>query len=101
MNTKNHSKRQDLANETAALQTFCRMKRGTDSVLKSWKKVLGLLLLLAAVLGVWTGRYQIFDYTAADLFSKLADFVVGANLVVLLIFSIGILCWLWGGPWQA
>lgn len=101
MNIKDHSKRQDLANETAVLQTFCRMKRGTDSVLKSWKKVLGLLLLLAAVLGVWTGRYQIFGYTAADLFSKLADFAVGTNLVVLLIFSIGILCWLWGGTWQA
>ena len=99
MYKKDYFKRHDLAHQTAIEQTFRRMKRGLT--VPSWKKALALLLLLAALLAVWMGRHLILNYAADGPLSNLADFAVGVTVVLLAILGVCVLCWLWGGPWQA
>lgn len=98
---KNNSKCRDLAQQTAAVQTFRRMKRGAAAVTVSLRKALVLLVLLASVLAVWMGRYSIFGYEAAGPLSKLGDVLLGVSLAVLAVGVLGALFWAWGGPWQA
>lgn len=98
---KNNSKCHDLAQQTAAVQTFRRMKRGAAAVTVSLRKALVLLVLLASVLAVWMGRYSIFGYEAAGPLSKLGDVLLGVSLAVLAVGVLGALFWAWGGPWQA
>lgn len=98
---KNNSKCRDLAQQTAAVQTFRRMKRGAAAVTVSLRKALVLLVLLASVLAVWMGRYSIFGYEAAGPLSKLGDVLLGISLAVLAVGVLGALFWAWGGPWQA
>lgn len=95
------SKSHDLAQQTAAIQTFRRMKRGVAAVTQSPRKAMALLALLVADLAVWMGRYSIFAYEAAEPFSKLNDLLLGVNLVILAVGILGALFWIWGGPWQA
>lgn len=99
---KNYNeKRSDLAQQTAAVQAFRRMKRGAAAAAGSPGKALALLFLLAAVLAVWMGRYAIFGYEAASPLSKPGNLLLGVSLAILAAVVLCALFWTWGGPWQA